>query len=633
MREQPIETCGVRGALLLAAGVLATAAPLAAWMINEDYQQRDNRAASDFHIILAGDVKDRITGGGTTGVTNPFADPKVTITKTAIGNTEIKFEGSNTIPKDLTANRHFGLFGTGAKPQVRLKSWSYPTAPFIVPVPKSNFAFNYDPSNGQLAIRVENISDDTVTFADVGFLLFASEQPIASLTREVLPPEAFNPLPSLNREYLVGEAGQMVIPNVPSSAYVVTYGTVFFSGSSAGNAYNSEGLGTGGEWTQVAVIDEIPEPATAALMLAGGVIMWMRRRRLPVPMLLVAIALCGPVPGYAWERGNHAGRWAKGATVKIKVDVPPGNAAQQLAYYEALSEAIAEWNTAQAEFGGLKLETTTEGAGDIAISWHDNTDAATLPGGPPVRIRMGYARTDGGAGNLNSRAITRILKHELGHAEGLGHSARSALMRADAYSSNPGKPPSDADLESANPFTDPTADDKAGKKAMYGTAERLNRGDAQSNALFDGTQWNYQYALQGLVGPGLVNPITELTLSLPLGVDPSVFSVTQLPPGWEHTFHSALVDPGGRFDDGEPAVPSYLTFSAMSPGAGILPGSSAFFALSSLLSPGEMRAFTNSPSYDSDEFMLAVPVPEPTTLALLALAPPALRRRPPARRA
>jgi hypothetical protein len=496
---------------------------------------------------------------------------------------------------------------------------------------KSNFDFVYYPNNEELAIRVENISDDVVTFDDVGFLTFPSEQPIESLTREVLPPEAFESLSSLNHEYLVGETDEFVLTEIPPSAYIVTYGTVFFSGSSADNAYNQDGLGTGGEWSQVAVIDQIvPEPSTLILIVMGGLVMILRRKSVGLVLLLACcVVVCASEPGYAWTRGNHAGRWAKGATVKIKVDTPPGDAAQQLAYQEALAEAIAEWNTAQAEFGGLKLETTTEGAGDIHISWHNDLKESTAPGGPPVEIHVGYKKQAGGS--LNSRAIARILKHELGHAEGLGHSAASMLMRADAYSSTPGTAPSDADLESNDPFIEPTADDKAGKKNMYGTAERLNRAAAAGNASFNGTFWQYEYSLTGLDDVGLVNPITQFTLEVPLAVTESAFSVLSQPLGWNYEFLDGHVLFDERNDDIDEPLASLLLFQADTLEYGLYPGMDGQFTLASNLAPAMTRAFTNSPSFDSDEFSLAFPIPEPTALMLLTVGLAAgifrLRRR------
>ncbi len=594
------------------------------WMINEDYQQRDNRAATDFHIWLVGDVKDRITGGGETSVTNPFADPKITKTKTGIGNTEVKFEGSNTIPKDNNTDRHFGIYGTGAKPKVRFKAWSYATSPYIVPVPKSNFDFFYDLDNNELTITVENISDDVVTFEDVGLLLFDEEQPISHLSRSVLPPEAFMPFTALDHEYLVGEFDQVVIPGVQPDAYAVTYGTVYFSGPSAGNDYNSEGLGTGGEWSQVAVIAQVPEPTVIVLLLGGTIVMLIRNRLRKSFLAALVCLLFIPTLVYAqvepgWKRGNHAGDWVKGQTIKIKVDTPPGDAAQQAAYLEAANEAMAEWNVAQAGFGGLKLELATGAeAGNINISWHNDTTESTAAGGPPVNIHIGYARTDGGAGSLNSRAIARILKHELGHAEGLGHVPTSALMKKDAYSSNPPNGPSDADLESNDPFIEPGEGDKTGKKELWGTDEDLSRGQAMSNASFNGTQWVYDYVLQGDVGPGLIDPITSFILELPDGVGESSFNVTQLPEGWYYDFFDGFVEPGGRFDCDEDDAPSLLTFSASDPFFGVDPGFGVGFQIVSSLEPTDVRAYTGSPSYDTDEFILRAPVPEPTIGCLLS---------------
>jgi len=59
-----------------------------------------------------------------------------------------------------------------------------------------------------------------------------------------------------------------------------------------------------------------------------------------------------------WERGNHAGDWTKGATIKVFVDPIPAEAPAGTA--AAVADAIKEWNDAQAVFGGLTL--MTEGA-------------------------------------------------------------------------------------------------------------------------------------------------------------------------------------------------------------------------------------------------------------------------------
>lgn len=605
-------------ALLFLASSLA--APQAgAWMINEDYQQRDARPATDFHIFLAGDVTGRITGGGKSDVTNPFAAPKVAVSKTAIGNTQVTFSGTGTIAQNLTANRHFGLFGSGAKPAVRLKAWSYGTSPFLQPVPVSNFNASYNPATQSLRVTVENLSDDVVTLAEAGYRLFSSEQPIDLLNRIDMPPSSFIPLSILNGEYGVGQTESFVIPNVLPTASIVTYGTLSFTGTSANNDYNADGLGTAGEWMQVSTAAQmVAEPASTSLLLAGIAAMLLlgRRRRLLLPALVSALAFLAQ-PAGAWERGNHAGDWAKGGTLKIAVDTPPGDAAQQAAYLEAVAEAMAEWNDAQIPLGGLKLVLSTDPNPDVQISWKDKADlwGATSRGKGPVKVTI---ESDDG---INSRGVTRILKHELGHVEGLGHSAASALMKEDAYSSNPGHAPSAANLNSAAAFTGPTADDLAGKKALWGTTEKLSKTAATGNAVFGGSLWNYTYHLQALADVGYTDPVTQFTLDLPQGTTLGDLSDFLLPNDWNFQFFDGTVDGSPKqMDNDEAPSPSLLSFFALSPSAGLLPGQQADLGFSSPLGPAHTRAFTNSPSFDSDEFNVAAPasVPEPSTLALVA---------------
>jgi|GEM_PF-5119306 len=590
---------------------------VSAWMINEDYQQRDARPATDFHIWLVGDVRDQITAGGESIVTNPFPDPTRSTELTDIGNTMVTFEGSGSLAQDLDTDRHFGIFGTGPKPRVRFKAWSYATAPNIIPVPKSNVDYAYDPDTQELTITVENISDDTVTFSDFGYLLSLEERPIDHLTRAVLPPGAFIPLPELNREYLVGETESIVLPGVDPAMYVTTYATVTFTGDSADNPYNEFGTGTGGEWAQVAVMDQVLGGAiptvsqwgliVMALMLLVAATVILRHRHRAVATAAIACLAILPAAGYAWERGNHAGRWDAGATLRVCVEAPPGTPEEQAEFWEAVYEACDEWNDAQAAHGGLTLEPEPAKGDDcdINITWHDDREESTAPGGPPVEVHIGY---DG----LDSRGLTRVLKHELGHAEGLGHSDASDIMPQDAFSSDPPNPPSDDDLNSEDDFETPNDDDIAGKKAMYGTVPEQNASEASGTATEGGggeDLWRYDYTLSALEGPGYIVPVTQFTLSLPLGVEAEDFTVTVVPPGWEWEFLDGYVVPGGRFDDGEVEAPSYLIFQAMSPEFGVLPGQFVEFQLDSPLPPADSRAFTNSPSHDSDEFLLVAPAP------------------------
>ncbi len=618
----------------VAAGLaaLALAAPSAraaavTWMINEDYQQRDARDATDFHMFLAGDVGARITGGGTTGVTNPFADPKVAIGKTMIGNTQVTFSGSNKIAMDPKANRHFGVYGSGAKPAVRLKAWSYATSPFLQPVPVANLGFSYSPSTDTMTVSVQNLSDDQIAASDVGFLVFSSEQPIEALNRTSLPPSSFNPISFLDHQYGVGDQASFTLTGILPTDFVVAYATLQFAGLSLANGY---GDGTAGEWAQVSAASQaVPEPGLWAQMVLGFLVLGLavrRRRRLVGLALLSGLALAAQ-PAAAWERGNHAGDWTKGGTIKVAVDTPPGDAAQQAAYLEAVAEAMAEWNDAQKPFGGLKLVLTTDPNPDVRVRWANKAAewGSVAPGKGPVVLTQ---EADDG---LNARGVTRSLKHEFGHVEGLGHSAASALMKADAYSSTPGQAPSAADLNSADPFIGPTADDLAGKKALWGTVEKLSKSTASSTTSFGGGLWHYDYVLQALAG--YTDPVTRFTLDLPHGTQLGDLANFLLPQGWAVQFFSGDVTRSGpeKFLDDEASSPSLLSFYALSSSFGLQPGQLDEFGFASLLSPTMTRAFTNSPSYDSDESQVSAPgIPEPATWALMVLgvglAGAALRR-------
>ena len=328
----------------------------------------------------------------------------------------------------------------------------------------------------------------------------------------------------------------------------------------------------------------------------------------------------------AWERGNHAGDWTKGATIKVFVDPIPVEAPAGTA--AAVADAIKEWNDAQAVFGGLTL--MTEGAdktnSEIHIRWGSRLSVfgATFP---TKGADAGFTKTtvkvtvevDKG---LDARGITRILKHELGHAEGLGHSAKSDLMKADAYSSNPGKAPSVADLNNAGAFTLPTDDDKAGKKALWGTVDKRSKSEDPGSVMFNGSNWLYDYRIHALNLPGLIDPVTEFTIDMLPGVGLSDFAITAIPTGWHSAFFDGNVDPSStEFNDEEAPSPSLLSFLADVPSFGIQPGQTLDFQITSPFGPADTRAFTNSPNFDSDEFLKQAParVPEPSTLLLLVI--------------
>lgn len=328
-----------------------------------------------------------------------------------------------------------------------------------------------------------------------------------------------------------------------------------------------------------------------------------------------------PTLASAWKEGNHAKDWTKGATIKVFVDPVPAGAPAGTA--GAVTEAIKEWNDAQAKFGGLTLMTAgaDKTNSEIHISWGKLADLGAGITEAKKDADPGFTKTtvkvkipfDGG---LNDRGITRILKHELGHAEGLGHSAKSDLMREDAYTSKPGEAPTVADVNSAAAFTPPTDDDKAGKNTLWGTKEKLSISEAASTVTPNGPNFIYDYNLHALNQPGLTDPVTEFTMEMHPGIGESDFTVTGIPTGWHSHFFSGDVAPGGLFNDNESPAPSLLSFMADSPSHGVQPGQTVHFDLTSPFGPGNTRAFTNSPSFDSNVFTVASPVPEPSVSLL-----------------
>jgi len=335
----------------------------------------------------------------------------------------------------------------------------------------------------------------------------------------------------------------------------------------------------------------------------------------------------------AWERGNHANDWTKGATIKVFVDPVPAGAPAGTA--AAVTEAIKEWNDAQAKFGGLTLMTTgaDKTNSEIHISWGKLADLGAGITEAKKDADPGFTKTtvkvkipfDGG---LNDRGITRILKHELGHAEGLGHSAKSDLMKEDAYTSKPGKAPTVADVNSAAAFTPPTDDDKAGKNNLWGTKEKLSISEDASTVTSSGTNFIYDYNLHALSQPGLTDPVTEFSIAMLPGTGESDFTVTGIPSGWHSQFFSGDIAPGGLLNDTELQAPSLLSFLADSPSHGVQPGQTVNFELTSPFGPGTTRAFTNSPNFDSNEFVKqapAAPIPEPSIFLLFIFGLAALR--------
>jgi hypothetical protein len=351
---------------------------------------------------------------------------------------------------------------------------------------------------------------------------------------------------------------------------------------------------------------------------------------LPALGMIAACVLAAP-PARAWDRGVNAGSWTKGATLNIYVDDIPGTAPEGTS--EAVDEAIKEWNDAQAPLGGLKLvKGATKENADIHIVWDKDivkkygdwgltakkNDRDKKDNGfskETVRMRIDIA--DG----LNSRGITRILKHELGHAEGLSHSAKSDVMKANLNGKGR-KPPTAEDLNSTDPYKDPNDDDKAGKKELWGTAPKQSSSNTNSGHSYNTNgSTTYTYSLAALTGPGFTDPVTELTIELSSGITLADFDNFVMPTGWQVNFWDGTVDTSGTDFHYSDDQPSLLSFTAGSPSYGVLPGDTAFFSFTSFLTPTQTRSFTNSPDWDSDEALVFSPdlVPEPGTVAALGM--------------
>ena len=166
----------------------------------------------------------------------------------------------------------------------------------------------------------------------------------------------------------------------------------------------------------------------------------MGRRAIIMFTVLVTLGMVQAT--WAWESGLNSTSWSMGAELNVFVDevpagdLPPGITNDILK--AAVAEALKEWNDAQQEFLGLKLikDGVTKQNADIHISWEKNRSSwgTSNPKDDYDKNKNGFgketARVQIEMGDgLTKDGITRVLKHEIGHAEGLGHSAQSPLMK------------------------------------------------------------------------------------------------------------------------------------------------------------------------------------------------------------
>jgi hypothetical protein len=260
-------------ALLPGAGYAGT------WAINNDYFQNDPslRAASDFEIILKGDARNTITGGGLSAVTNPFMNPAVGLSLDMNGDTVVRYSGSNSVPagaNNNTAMYHFGVFGSGAPPVIVNAGWSFPMGTQDFPARSFFDIFvEIDLPTTTPKVKAQNNSQGTDNIPDAGFQYFPSLVPLEQLNMNSLPPGSFNPLLSLDGVYAPMQSQTTTLPDPAGMGYLVVYGSI---------------MGNDQQWMEVTLADvTTPEPLTGPSVAAGlaGIVAWrLRRRRSPVEL-------------------------------------------------------------------------------------------------------------------------------------------------------------------------------------------------------------------------------------------------------------------------------------------------------------------------------------------------------------
>lgn len=281
----------------------------------------------------------------------------------------------------------------------------------------------------------------------------------------------------------------------------------------------------------------------------------------------------------------------------------------------ALTGAFDIWNNSKDSF-----------AGGVVFSFHMSLDSCAAAPPPECDVVIDFAAMRATWGTvepgmnpvdveiesndgLNLRGVQRVLMHELGHVKGLGHSALSDIMKWN-YRGTGTSSPTAGQLNGADAFETPNADDLALNKELHGLAVPANESGAGSGVEREGEDlWRYDYQLHSLPGPFLIEPTTSFSLELSPQIPPSAIKISQLPPNWGVEYLPG--QPGEPLDkslDAEENIqPAVLHFFTDDPLFGIFPGKFGIFQFRSTFPPGAGRAFTNSPQFDTSEFELPVP--------------------------
>jgi hypothetical protein len=231
------------------------------WGVNVDTPQGDPRRATNFELLLQGDVTSEINDGGLTSVTNPFSGPTRS-SQVFLSNTLVTFSSSvgDSIGPD-SFPFHFGVFGDGVQPAILKGEWSYDPPQQFDDLPFGNPNLDYLFPNNSV-IQDSNQGSSPIDLSEAGYILSPTLIPLESLNRSLMPPSSFNPLPVFDGTYAPGQSRTFFVPN-PSHEFIIFYQTATFHG---GPPSGDPQTGSTGAWTEVG---SVPEPHPGFLLCAG----------------------------------------------------------------------------------------------------------------------------------------------------------------------------------------------------------------------------------------------------------------------------------------------------------------------------------------------------------------------------
>lgn len=217
----------------------------AAFLINKDVKQTFVDPQDNFEIELQGDWRDVMTDSAHT--INPFGNGQVQISYNPgpPPTTTISFSGD---PISMSNDWHHFGFGYGHFENHGLINREYWTRGTIESnVSGGSSSYEYDPESRTMAVTVSNDMVDPTIIADVGYLVFPTEQPLSTMDRNTMPPGSFTPSGIPDGTVLYpGQSISYGITDVQSTDWVVTFQSVRLETPPPGG-YEEEV----GEWVQI----------------------------------------------------------------------------------------------------------------------------------------------------------------------------------------------------------------------------------------------------------------------------------------------------------------------------------------------------------------------------------------------